>query len=556
MKCDMCVFFAFRMAVHRKRWGVSVFLVLVVLACFPTGVVGGKSDGRSCSSSSQCNSRVCRGGNCCGSKGRSTGCTDCDSYGHCSTCSSGYIKSSDKCLKSDGGSCSSSSQCMPQYWVYASSGVCRGGNCCGPKGRSTGCTDCDSDGDCSTCSSGYTKKGGSRGYCSNVDSIVGVAVPSYVGVVVLLAAIAGFVWCIRRRNAAKKARKGGTSAITPRASSEMMQAQVPVGISPGMQFQVKLGQQIVAVACPQGAGPGSMIPIQTPVQPVVVVSLVEALPSREMTRQVSAAQVVPVDRPQSTNLDVEQIVIDVHVTNPALGRTSSTSSRTGIPNDVIEGNAEAEKKKCPQGHDLTLHTTEGDRGTCDGCSRSLDHGTKILNCIQCDFFLCNHCDPRIDASELSGGGRTRGSSESKSSTLQQPQQQGHYSLPGRRFLSVIEGKTVTVITVPSRAAIPCLGPESYTPWLNDTPICTPTAEPVVEKQKTWSVGLVLLAIVFFPITLVVLPILGVIGLQGMLCPNEDLGSAGCCNEAADGFECCHGCCCDDDGNCECECDGE
>ena len=513
---------------HRKRWGVSVFLVLVVLACFPTGVVGGKSDGGSCSSSSQCTSGVCRGGNCCGPKGRSTGCTVCDSDGDCSTCSSGYmyIKTEDDFSKALGDFSRLFSKEMNSQ---------------------------------------------SRSRCV---SIVGVAVPSYVGVVVLLAAIAGFVWCIRRRNAAKKARKGGTSAITSRASSEtsvgdtpvgltsadlqvhMMQAQVPVGISPGMQFQVKVGQQIVAVACPQGAGPGSMIPIQTPVQPVVV-SLVEALPSREMTRQVSAAQVVPVDRPQSTNLDVEQIVIDVHVTNPALGRTSSTSSRTGIPNDVVEGNAEAEEKKCPQGHDLTLHTTEGDRGTCDGCSRSLDHGTKILNCIQCDFFLCNHCDPKIDASELSGGGRTRGSSESKSSTLQQQQQQqGHYSLPGRRFLSVIEGKTVTVITVPSRAAIPCLGPESYTPWLNDTPICTPTAEPVVEKQKTWSVGLVLLAIVFFPITLVVLPILGIIGLQGMLCPNEDLGSEGCCNEVAYWFECCHGCCCDDDGNCECECDGE
>ena len=114
----MCVFFAFRMAVHRKRWGVSVFLVLVVLACFPTGVVGGKSDGRSCSSSSQCNSRVCRGGNCCGSKGRSTGCTDCDSDGDCSTCSSGYTNSNYQCVaskKSSGSTCSYNSDCSSGY---------------------------------------------------------------------------------------------------------------------------------------------------------------------------------------------------------------------------------------------------------------------------------------------------------------------------------------------------------------------------------------------------------------------------------------------------------
>lgn len=50
----------------------------------------------------------------------------------------------------DGGSCSSSSSC--------SSGVCRGNNCCNAKGRSTGCLDCDSDGDCGQCDTGYTKR--------------------------------------------------------------------------------------------------------------------------------------------------------------------------------------------------------------------------------------------------------------------------------------------------------------------------------------------------------------------------------------------------------------
>ena len=53
----------------------------------------------------------------------------------------------------DGGTCTGGSQC--------SSGVCRGGNCCGPSGRTGGCTDCNgaaTGGDCSPCSSGYTKK--------------------------------------------------------------------------------------------------------------------------------------------------------------------------------------------------------------------------------------------------------------------------------------------------------------------------------------------------------------------------------------------------------------
>ena len=82
------------------------------------------SDGGSCYSSSQCDSGVCRGGNCCGSKGRSTGCTDCDSDGDCSTCSSGYTNSNYQCVaskKSSGSTCSYNSDC--------SSGSCKVRHC-------------------------------------------------------------------------------------------------------------------------------------------------------------------------------------------------------------------------------------------------------------------------------------------------------------------------------------------------------------------------------------------------------------------------------------------
>ena len=43
--------------------------------------------------------------------------------------------------------------------------------------------------------------------------------------------------------------------------SQIMQVQVPAGISAGMQFQVQIGAQVMAIACPQGAGPGSMIQV-------------------------------------------------------------------------------------------------------------------------------------------------------------------------------------------------------------------------------------------------------------------------------------------------------
>ena len=87
-------------------------------------------------------------------------CTDLKNQGHCSHSEHGAdIKkecpvSCGVCTGTtrtgDGGPCSVSSSC--------SSGVCRGGNCCNAKGRSDGCSDCDSDGDCSICTSGYTKK--------------------------------------------------------------------------------------------------------------------------------------------------------------------------------------------------------------------------------------------------------------------------------------------------------------------------------------------------------------------------------------------------------------
>ena len=59
-----------------------------------------KSDGAFCSSNTQCTSGVCRGSNCCGYKGRSTGCTDCSYSGVCSSCSSGYSLNNGQCVGS------------------------------------------------------------------------------------------------------------------------------------------------------------------------------------------------------------------------------------------------------------------------------------------------------------------------------------------------------------------------------------------------------------------------------------------------------------------------
>ena len=79
----------------------------------------------------------------------------------------------------------------------------------------------------------------------------------------------------------------------------------------------------------------------------------------------------------------------------------------GMVNRMYGGGdaAAASEKKCPQGHDLTPHITEGGSGTCDVCSRSLNHGTQVMQCLQCNFFLCRSCASMTDASETTAAER-------------------------------------------------------------------------------------------------------------------------------------------------------
>ena len=67
--------------------------------------------------------------------------------------------------------------------------------------------------------------------------------------------------------------------------------------------------------------------------------------------------------------------------------------------------AASEKKKCRQGHDLTPHITEGGSGTCDGCLNPVAHGTQVVQCFQCVFFLCRSCALMTDASETTAAER-------------------------------------------------------------------------------------------------------------------------------------------------------
>ena len=57
---------------------------------------------------------------------------------------------------------------------------------------------------------------------------------------------------------------GGGTSVAPTPQTTTMQVQIPQGVSDGMQFQIQIGDQIMAVACPPGAGPGTTIEIQVP----------------------------------------------------------------------------------------------------------------------------------------------------------------------------------------------------------------------------------------------------------------------------------------------------
>eukprot|EP00942_MAST-04A_sp_MAST-4A-sp1_P007079 g7079.t1 len=104
-----------------------------------------KSDGVQCTGSNQCSSGTCAT-RCCAAN--INNCAQCNSNGECSTCNSGYYKASSTCLtkKSDGVQCTGSNQC--------SSGTCAT-RCCAA--NINNCAQCNSNGECSTCNSGYYK---------------------------------------------------------------------------------------------------------------------------------------------------------------------------------------------------------------------------------------------------------------------------------------------------------------------------------------------------------------------------------------------------------------
>jgi len=61
--------------------------------------------------------------------------------------------------------------------------------------------------------------------------------------------------------------------------------------------------------------------------------------------------------------------------------------------------------RCPQGHELKDWVAQ--KGTCDGCRSPVLDGDHVMDCHQCDWYICVKCQDREAAKLLSGGAGTR-----------------------------------------------------------------------------------------------------------------------------------------------------
>mmetsp|Transcript_58933 Transcript_58933/g.175344 ORF Transcript_58933/g.175344 Transcript_58933/m.175344 type:complete len:211 (+) Transcript_58933:51-683(+) len=47
---------------------------------------------------------------------------------------------------------------------------------------------------------------------------------------------------------------------------------------------------------------------------------------------------------------------------------------------------------CPKGHRLQVWIAKA--GICDGCGRHVFHGEKVMDCRECNWYLCDDCSPQ------------------------------------------------------------------------------------------------------------------------------------------------------------------
>jgi len=96
---------------------------------------------------------------------------------------------------------------------------------------------------------------------------------------------------------------------------------------------------------------------------------------------------------RKNNID-EAELLTIPESLQTLGPSAFGLDRRPDDNDVAKVQEEVEHK-CPKGHLLYEHL-ETTYGTCDGCSAVVSSGEHVMNCGECNWYLCDACTGQDD----------------------------------------------------------------------------------------------------------------------------------------------------------------
>lgn len=112
-----------------------------------------QTNGDTCESNQDCQSKDCRGGSCCSPFLNDANCAECSANGFCASCATNYNYNytTNKCQEitttPDGDSCAANSDCTSGYCLT---------NCCTNEQNYNGCASCDTSGNCAACETNKT----------------------------------------------------------------------------------------------------------------------------------------------------------------------------------------------------------------------------------------------------------------------------------------------------------------------------------------------------------------------------------------------------------------
>jgi len=77
-------------------------------------------------------------------------------------------------------------------------------------------------------------------------------------------------------------------------------------------------------------------------------------------------------------------------TDAPADRSSGTAKSS--TKDAAKATAKAKSDKCPEGHQLKVWSSN-EEGKCDGCQKHIQKNERVMDCRQCNYYLCEKCLP-------------------------------------------------------------------------------------------------------------------------------------------------------------------